>query len=408
MSGGARSLLRTYDFVKNKLGGTSQLGYADKLFTIYLKTECENTGGSGTDQLMSESTEITGQKIIDDPVPKSVFSVDHVADKEKYDAWRESIACIFDVDADKDVRSQDFSCSVSANMFGPVMLARTETLEQTWERSSLTIARDGMDHYMIQLYDKGSMQFDSGAGVTDFPVDGLVVFDLSRKLTCETNNFSNISLIVPREMMEDTLKSQEDQHARVLTSAEPMVALLRDHMLSLERQANCMTATQAREIAPATIGLATACLNASVSKNPAQQSGVSLALLTIAKRLIEENLSQPTLTPEWAAGQLGVSRSKLYKLFDTYGGVASYIRERRLRRALLALSDPNLQHRPISHIAMESGFSSDSVFSRVFRSRFGRNPRAIRQHGLNDLHSSKDSAYSLDRRYETWLHHLSL
>lgn len=344
----------------------------------------------------------------DEPVPHAVFSVDSVDDKEKYDIWRESIACIFDVDADKDTRVNNFSCQVDANMFGSVMLATTQTMKQTWDRSSQTIARDGMDHYMIQLYDQGGMQFDCGTGMVDFPENGLVVFDLARKLKCETNNFSNMSLIVPREMMEGMIRSPDDQHSRVLTGVEPMVALLRDHMLSLKRLSSQMTARQAVEVAPATVGLAMACLNASISENPNEQKGVSLALLTVAKRLIEDKLSSSDLTPEFIALQLGVSRSKLYRLFDLYGGVAKYIGERRLRRALLDLANPNLDHRPIYDIALACGYSSDTVFSRAFRQRFGLTPRDVRQTGRSGHSTTADSKANLDRRYEFWLNHLSL
>src|SRR3546814_3590475 len=89
-------------------------------------------------------------------VPRAVFTVADLPERERYDAWKESIACIFDVDADPEDRDGDFFAAIDASMYGPLMLARTTSRAQHWERSAATIARDGMDHYMIQYYETGS------------------------------------------------------------------------------------------------------------------------------------------------------------------------------------------------------------------------------------------------------------
>ena len=71
------------------------------------------------------------------PVPNAVFSLDSVLRKERYDLWRESISCIFEVDGDRESRSSDtFKAEIDATMFGPIMLARTQTMQQDWRRSA--------------------------------------------------------------------------------------------------------------------------------------------------------------------------------------------------------------------------------------------------------------------------------
>src|SRR3546814_17333744 len=68
--------------------------------------------------------------------------------------WRHSIAAIFDVEAAHDVVG-DFHATIDSHLLGPLMLARTCTKRQQWIRSSRTIARDSMDHYMVQLFESG-------------------------------------------------------------------------------------------------------------------------------------------------------------------------------------------------------------------------------------------------------------
>ncbi|UUX51310.1 helix-turn-helix domain-containing protein [Nisaea acidiphila] len=335
-----------------------------------------------------------------------MFEVSGVPENERFDIWRESISCIFEVEAPRDVRKENFEASVDANMFGSVMLARTQTRRQDWIRSPSLIGRDGMDHFMVQLYERGSLTWETSRGEFAFPENGLVVFDLAQDAACRSNNFSNLSLIVPRSMLEDQIKAPDDQHLKILSGTEPMVQLLRDHMLSLKRLSAKMTARQAIEIAPATVGLTAACLNAAVTEEPAQRSGVALAQMTVVRRLIENNLSHPDLCVDWIARHANVSRAKLYNLFEGYGGVANYVRDRRLRRALLALVDRKAPRRPIYDIALEAGYASDASFTRAFRTRYGLSPKEVRQHGITGEILAAGTLKP-DRRYERWLHHLS-
>lgn len=337
----------------------------------------------------------------------SRFSVEHLPAQQRYEVWRDSIACIFDVD--RPGRAGDdngeFHASIDAHMIGSLMLARTVTCRQTWRRSPLTMARDGMDHFMIQLYDSGTQRYVWKNGEAEMPPNGLLVYDLSQEMQAETTDFSNISLILPRPMIEDFLQTPDDQHMRALDGREPLVALLREHMLTLNRQAGRLDFQQAAAIAPATAQLAAACLNGTWQGLPGETQFLERGLLTSLRRDIEARLADPTLSPASLCEHHGLSRTRLYEMFAPLGGVSAYIRERRLRAALLTLVNPHAMDQPISAIARTSGFRSDSDFSRAFQRRFGLSPRAARHHGLERQGQPKPA--QIDRRYEYWLRELA-
>ena len=360
----------------------------------------EGPAGDPTTDLKSASAQAAG-------VPHAVFSVDGVGARERYDIWHDSIACIFDVDAKADVRKGDFNAEVDAHMLGSVMLARTSSRNQLWRRTPEVMARDGMDHFMIQLFERGDMRWSTPTGDRTLPENGLVVFDLARPMTSITEDFTNLSLIVPRQMLEPQLKAAGAQHLRTLDGREPMVALLRDHMVSLKRLAHQMTGAQAGEIAPSTVGLAAACLNGALDDRPEQSSGLATAQLARLRRLIEANLSNPELSAAWVARHGGVSRSKLYALFEPFDGVATYIRERRLRRALLQLAGRPDAPPQISRVAANAGYASEAAFTRAFTARYGVTPSEVRRSGHVADNTTADTE-GLDRRYEDWLVHLSV
>lgn len=89
-------------------------------------------------------------------------------------------------------------------------------------------------------------------------------------------------------------------------------------------------------------------------------------------RYIHQRLESSDLCPESIFRDVGISRSRLYRLFEETGGVANYIKLSRLwkaRAALLSASRPR-----ISSIAYQFGFISHAHFSRVFKRHFGYTP----------------------------------
>ncbi len=79
------------------------------------------------------------------------------------------------------------------------------------------------------------------------------------------------------------------------------------------------------------------------------------------------------------------SRYHFHRMFSAFAGETpgEFVRRLRLSRAASLLRDnPRLD---VTGVAMESGFSSPSVFSRAFRERFGVSPSAFRAAGEAEL-----------------------
>ncbi|WP_206608721.1 helix-turn-helix domain-containing protein, partial [Mycobacterium tuberculosis] len=74
---------------------------------------------------------------------------------------------------------------------------------------------------------------------------------------------------------------------------------------------------------------------------------------------------EPDLTPEKICRDVGLSRARLYQLFEADGGIMRQIRRRRLRHAHQMLSDPQRRHVRIAEIAWTHGFSDEKYFYRI-------------------------------------------
>jgi AraC family transcriptional activator of tynA and feaB len=93
---------------------------------------------------------------------------------------------------------------------------------------------------------------------------------------------------------------------------------------------------------------------------------------------VDDNMSDPELTPRRAAERLGVSTRHLHKMFSrsgtTFGGYVTSERLERVRCELMSMST----RAPISELAFRWGFSDLSTFNRAFKRRFGVSPRSLR------------------------------
>nr|WP_218884292.1 helix-turn-helix transcriptional regulator [Burkholderia guangdongensis] len=105
---------------------------------------------------------------------------------------------------------------------------------------------------------------------------------------------------------------------------------------------------------------------------------------------------------EHLAGEVGASTRTLSRLFRQELGV-SFSQWR--QQALLARAIPLLnQGRPLSHIARELGYQSQSAFSAMFRRAFGESPRAFMLRGHEprggEIASEHDASWDDAQTYD--------
>lgn len=332
-------------------------------------------------------------------VPRSIFSVAGLRGPERFEAWKDSISSIFDVEAERDIVAH-FDAQLEATLIGPLLFVRTQTRGQAWTRSTRRMATDGMDHYLIQFYEKGRHLDVEGAQGTEGYV---VVFDLSRPMANTTTDLCNYSLLVPRLLLAPQLERPDEMHSLVAKGVAG--SLLRSHMMTLHALSTSIDVASAGRVADATVALVAACLNGSEADGGLRDGATSFAGLMQIKRYIDAQLHSGTLTTELIARENGVSRSKLYMMFECYGGVAAYIRDRRLQYAFQVLRDPNCRHRSLYDIALEAGYNNDAAFCRAFKNKFDFTPGEIRRH-RRIPYRGESTAINPGRRYEQWLHDL--
>lgn len=210
----------------------------------------------------------------------------------------------------------------------------------------------------------------------------------------------SLTLTVPRTLLDAHLPDGVGLHGLVL--ADGPGGFLADYLLLLRRQLSRLGEGDAAWLSRGTVAMVAACLAPSIKPSEEASAPVNAVLLGRVERLVESMLGDPRLSVQHVCAGLGVSRSRLYRLFEPHGGVVEYIQGRRLAKIRAALLDPQ-DRRRISDLAYTYGFVSAAHFSRCFRRHFGYSPSEVRSAAPDELHEPLGAAPSYDRLFEGWM-----
>ncbi|MFD1807108.1 hypothetical protein ACFSHQ_00495 [Gemmobacter lanyuensis] len=155
-------------------------------------------------------------------------------------------------------------------------------------------------------------------------------------MTSVTSDLETVSLVVPRQMLRLAPRALDGLHGAVLDGGSAMGRLLSDHLRSLLSVAPGMNAADSRLVCEATAGLLSAGLASAAGASAVPEILIAPNVQAV-QRFIEMNLTNFDLSAEMVMKRFGLSRSALYRLFEPLGGVAEYIRQRRLSRAALRI-----------------------------------------------------------------------
>ena len=200
---------------------------------------------------------------------------------------------------------------------------------------------------------------------------------LATSFDTEINHDGILTLFIPHDLFTSTLALYRMLDVKFDGG---LGKLLADYLFLLDRSLADLQSPEIPYVVEATRSLVAVCLAPSQDRLAEAQAPIDATLLGRARRLIDGRLTDRNLTSEMLCAALGVSRSRLYRLFEPLGGIASYIRKQRLLRTRDALSDI-ADTRSISRIAEQWGFVDASAYSRTFRHEFGISPKEARDIG---------------------------
>ncbi|MGE8154623.1 transcriptional regulator FeaR [Pseudomonas vancouverensis] len=188
-----------------------------------------------------------------------------------------------------------------------------------------------------------------------------------------SENSRQLSLILPRQLVEQTLRFNQVRCGHRIAASSP-IAMLSHRLILDATQQQHLT----RQESEATLEALVSLLRPAISQ---ADDGEDAHERIFRKTLncIDQNIRSEDLCPEWLAREVGMSTRGLYRMFAKKGlVVARYIKNRRLDLCAQSLRGSGKEQK-LSVLGYSWGFSDSSYFSTAFKSRFGIAPGEYRK-----------------------------
>lgn len=317
------------------------------------------------------------------PLPCFEFSTSDLPATEQFEGWRASYSAIFDLD-EPIQRGDGFAGEHQVWDLGNLVFSRVNTGGLGFAGLAGHRRREPLDHWLFTLFLSGRSVTIVGNSQFHGEAHTVQMHSLGRAFEGHVSDSEILMLFVPRDLCRDEAQALDAAAFSRLESG--MGRIFADYMISLAHQLPLLDRSELPELVEATRAMLLASVEPSLQRLEEADSAITYVQLERARRYIQMHLQDPTLDAQMLLRELGLSRSKLYRLFEMSDGVMHYIQRRRLAAAHAALASSS-DTRRILEIAESYCFGDAAQFSRAFRREFGYTPSEVRADARHHLPS---------------------
>ncbi|WP_285537209.1 helix-turn-helix domain-containing protein [Brucella sp. NBRC 12950] len=303
------------------------------------------------------------------------LSTEMIDVQDRDDFWRDAVKPIYDLSSTNEEVIGGFSGTLHSHPVGGMLVGSTTHNAQRYQRTHRIIAQGGMNQYILQVIMEGNLVGNFGEVDVNAEFGDIVILDLAKTIKSNASAGARITVVLPREELE-RMSGGRSLHGTVLRANVPNTRLLLGFLKSLNDVSSDLNAAETTNAYDAVMLL----LRSAVLGLGIGNDTVGSINFTMRRRImdfIDENLTNPLLGPSLIVSQFKVSRSHLYRSFESDGGVAKLIRERRLDLAYREIINAGPKPATLKEVAYRSGFLDAARFAKAFSSRFGSPPKAI-------------------------------
>jgi AraC-like DNA-binding protein len=268
--------------------------------------------------------------------------------------------------------ASDRPFSVAARDFGTVRVARVDGTASSMTRTRRHFA-DGRNMIALVISGGGQFRVDGVQGVDRYGAGGAAVLESARESKLlALGDTKTWSFCIERAPIEPLLSGVDGSVQRCIGES-PALHLLGGYMSAV------FAMTQPCDGALVSQHVCDLFLSALGVTGDTQalvrERGVTAARLQVLLDRLSRDAVEPGLDPARLAARMGISVRYLHRLLEPTGrSFSEHLLACRLARAAQMLRDPQLLALRIGDIALRTGFSDLSHFSRSFRRAYGDTP----------------------------------
>jgi AraC-like DNA-binding protein len=307
------------------------------------------------------------------------FSTQTLPVFEQLEAWRRWLSPVFEVESLRP--SQDGFLATNWNWsLDGLTVSRVCSPPTLVCRPASVIRRSPVDHWAITFSKHSPSEVQVRDTPLSAPAGAPFLLSLGEEMRISRSlHDDRLQLLLSRDHFSGIAHLLEAVKGMVLQGAQGN--LLADYMLVLERHLPSLAPEDVGRLPKAVEAMLAACLGPSADRAATARRQIDFTLMERVRRVVRRNLRSPSLGPDKLCREAAMSRSQLYRVLESEGGVSHYIQRRRLSESFAMLCDES-HNFPIGKVAEMLCFADASSFSRAFRREFGVTPREVRNASL--------------------------
>ncbi len=142
------------------------------------------------------------------------IDLQYVAENDRLPFFKESNFVVWDVLINSNITG--FTTETTTYKFGRLMLGHSVSQMQRFLRSYQNFAEDGLDHFFVQVFQKGTNTWLCGKTQFQVRPGDIIITDLSQPAEIESIDFDSLILVIPRQMLQKYLRFPERLHGQIL------------------------------------------------------------------------------------------------------------------------------------------------------------------------------------------------
>lgn len=314
-----------------------------------------------------------------------VWDTEYAAPSKVFGMFREGVASAFMPWTPELKFGQDFNARIESVALRKGTVSRIRVTPHVTSRTLQDIAKSEAECvYAVFLLD-GTMTIEQGGRSTVTRQGDLALFTSERPATVtqhpETLHHALV-LLIPNKSLDPDIECA-DSFNNIVVPREKIIgplatcaSFISEHLLSTSQDELCALVEASISLLPFAKNFGMEAGKDKIARQP--QNYLIDALLNF----VNQNISNPGLSPQEAAVHLGISPRYVHKLFAGSALTFScYVTARRLDHIRRELASPSCRRQPISALAYRWGFEDLSTFNRAFKQRFGCTPTQYRLQG---------------------------
>lgn len=304
------------------------------------------------------------------PIPSGTVDFTALPERERLDAMRETLRPFYEVGVE---RASEVVCEWSVWNLDRLLFSKARFSSLMFEHAPRRLK--GVDHecLLVETYLEGSGDGVAGDRLLRLRPGSIQITDLSRRFVNATTAVSTYGVLIPHAAVG--YDPSRHPSSISLPSDGPRGRVLLDALLTQFRLLDYVGLDEAPRLAHRFAALVSE-LALSPDEPCGSQAVIHARRLAI-DNFIETRIGSSGLRVRNICAAFHMSRASLYRHFPEEGGIARYIRTRRVARAVRELAMRPVARGQISAAAERWGFSDAGHLHRLVKRQFGQSPSEL-------------------------------